>query len=205
MLMHADDILGSDELRAWRDDPANKNVSVPGDDRSPSWTWQTYLYRDNENGVVTIPSENLMVCLRSAGTQLTLKGQKTYKEVTQSGIVPESEFFRFESRGKQIELAAIDAMRDATFSKQCEAAKALGFVLFAKRAKIGKAKHVRVRARFDSWSLSGALATRDAALTQAVLDKLFELAGRIGLCDWRPGCGKPGIYGMFNGEIWPAK
>ena len=43
LLMHWDNIEGGDTLKEWRQDPKNKNQSVPGDDRSPSWTWQTYL------------------------------------------------------------------------------------------------------------------------------------------------------------------
>ena len=37
LLHHKDDVELSDELSAWRLDPANKNLSVKGDDRSPAW------------------------------------------------------------------------------------------------------------------------------------------------------------------------
>lgn len=85
LLMHADNIEGSDELQEWRRNPANKGVTVAGDDRSPGWTWQTYCYHDGEN--IVMPSENVMVALRQAGAQMILKKQKTFKEITQSGLL----------------------------------------------------------------------------------------------------------------------
>ena len=80
LLMHSDDVEAADELKEWRKDPANKDLSVAGDDRSPAWTWQTYLYSDGEH--VTIPGANLMVNLRTAATQIILKKQKTFKELS---------------------------------------------------------------------------------------------------------------------------
>jgi len=60
LLMHADNIEGSDELTEWRKLPANKGLSVPGDDRSPGWTWQTYLYHDGEH--VVMPADLVVCC-----------------------------------------------------------------------------------------------------------------------------------------------
>ena len=74
LIMHQDDVEASDLLNEWRKDPSNKNKSVAGDDRSPAWTWQTYLYSDGEN--VTLPAANLMVAIRQGSTQLILKKQK---------------------------------------------------------------------------------------------------------------------------------
>jgi len=34
LLVHADDVEKADLLKAWRKNPENKNLSVPGDDRS---------------------------------------------------------------------------------------------------------------------------------------------------------------------------
>ena len=36
LLMHNDDFESSDLLNAWRKAPANKGISVAGDDRSPA-------------------------------------------------------------------------------------------------------------------------------------------------------------------------
>jgi len=199
LIMHQDDVEASDTLMAWRKAPENKNLSVAGDDRSPPWTWQTYLYSDGEN--VTIPAQNLMVAIRQAGTQIILKKQKTYKEISQSGLLIPTEYLDFSTAGRKVEIGEIEAVRDLPFQEQSEAARKLGFRLFIKRAVIGKAKHVRVRPRFDVWELAGTIRVLVPEITWDVLGKLFELAGRVGLCDWRPGCKTPGPYGMFTAKV----
>jgi hypothetical protein len=196
LLQHADDVESADTLKAWRSDPANKNLSVAGDDRSPAWTWNTYLYTDGE--AISLPSENLMVALRQAGAQLIMKRQKTFKEISQSGLLIPNEFLTFTVDGKQIPIAAIDAMREKPFAAQANAARDMGFRLFVKRARVGQSKHVRVRPRFDTWEASGTIQVLVPEITEDILHTLFELAGRIGLCDWRPGCRTPGPYGMFE-------
>lgn len=199
LIMHQDDVEASDSLQEWRKDTANKNLSVAGDDRSPAWTWQTYLYSDGEN--VTIPAANLMVCIRQAGAQMILKRNKTYKEISQSGLLIPTEFLDFRNNGQHVPTSKIAAMRDDTFAKQSERAKSLGFRLYVKRARIGQSKHVRVRPRFDTWTASGTVQVLVPEITYEVLSQLFDLAGRIGLCDWRPGCKTPGPYGMFSAKL----
>lgn len=109
LLMHADDVEAADSLEAWRKDPGHKNISKAGDDRSPAWTWQTYCYSDGEH--LTIPSGNLMVCLRYAGTQIILKKQTTFKQLSQSGMLITSEYMDFRVNKKQIPIAEIFALR----------------------------------------------------------------------------------------------
>ena len=46
--MHQDDVELGDELKEWRKDPANSNLSTPGDDRTPPWTWKSYIYNDGD-------------------------------------------------------------------------------------------------------------------------------------------------------------
>lgn len=204
MLMHADDVEQADELMAWRKDPSNKNVSVAGDDRSPGWTWQTYLYTDGESLVV--PAENIMVCLRQAGAQLILKKQKTYKEITQSGMFIETEFCDLLVGDKQVSIEPIRALRDEPYKRQADAVQEMGFRLFAKRARVGTAKHVRVRPRFDQWSIRGTMrVVKEAELSREIIERLFEIAGTVGLCDWRPGCKTPGSYGMFEAKVRQSK
>lgn len=206
LLLHADDVEAADALSEWRTNPANKNARKPGDDRSPPWTWQTYLYSDGAH--MALPSENMMVCLRQAGTQMILRGQKTLKELTQSGLLIPSEFLTLCIRGAQIPMSAITALRDLPFSEQSTAVKELGFRLLAKRAAVGKAKHVRVRARLDDWSLSGELLVHpfaQSALTLERLRELFTIAGRCGLGDWRPAGRTPGVFGMFDSALKIAK
>jgi hypothetical protein len=185
--------MASDSLKEWRQDPANKNLSTPGDDRSPAWTWQTYLYHDGKN--LSFPSANLMVCLRQAGTQMILKRQKTFKEITQSGMLVHEEYLRLTIGGKAIPLAKIRDMEDLSFAEQFQA------VLFVKRAKVGQSKHVRVRARLNTWEISGNIDVIAAEITTDRLVELFHLAERVGLGDWRPGGKTPGPYGMFKSEV----
>lgn len=205
LLMHWDNIEGGDTLKEWRQDGANKNQSVPGDDRSPAWTWHTYLYNDGEN--VTIPQDNVMAALMAGGVQVILKKQKTFKELSQSGILIATEHLRFEyADGKQLALADVAAMRDLPFAKQADECRKLGFRLFCKRAKVGNSKHVRVRPRFDEWRVSGELMVVSADLPFDKLELIFNYAGRAGLCDWRPNSPKrPGPYGMFEAKLKKSK
>lgn len=201
LLMHWDNIEGGDILKEWRQDGKNKNQSVPGDDRSPPWTWTTYLYNDGE--FVTIPQDNLMSALMSGGTQVTLKRQKTYKEMSQSAILIATEHLRFEyGDGKQLSLAQVDKIKDLPFAKQAAECEKLGFRLFCKRAKIGTSKHVRVRPRFNTWKVLGELQVINDDLPFDKLELIFDYAGRAGLCDWRPSSPKrPGPYGMFTAKL----
>lgn len=203
LLMHSDDIEASDALLRWRKAPENKNVSTPGDDRTPAWSWQSYLYSDGEN--IAMPVHNIMVCLRQAGTQLILKKNKTYKEITQSGLFISSEFCDFFAEGKQVSMGDIYKLKDMTFEDQANAVRDYGFRLYLKRARVGQAKHVRVRPRFENWSVKGQIqimATKE--ITFDVLEQIFDIAGRVGLCDWRPGCKTPGPYGMFKAKLKAA-
>lgn len=206
ILFHADDVIASDILSEWRKNPKNKGLSVPGDDRSPAWTWQLYLYSDGEN--VAIPQENIMACLRKAGTQIPKsKGKGTFKQESQSGIILASEFCDFSSAGKPVSMASITALRDMEFKEQFEGVKKLGFELKVKRAAVGSSKHVRVRAMFRQWRINGSLEVTEPTITKDVLGQMFEVAGlRVGLLDWRPGSPKsPGPYGMFKAEVKAVK
>lgn len=197
LLMHSDDIDQGDQLQEWRRDPKNKDISVKGDDRSPAWTWMTYLYRDSEH--ISMPSPNIMGALCKAGMQITLKGRKTYKELTQSGLFMPDEFCKFFVDGRQIPMESIVALRNLSFAEQAQAVKEFGFTLFSKRAAIGKAKHIRVRARFNPWSVEGRIQILDDKITPGVLRQLFEISGSVaGLGDWRPSSRAPGPYGQFK-------
>lgn len=197
LLMHRDDVVAADELSAWRKAPGNKGVSVAGDDRSPAWTWQTYMYFNN--GKVMMPQENIMVALREAGKKITMKKMTTFKQATQNGLLIPSDFCEFLIDGKPIAKSAIDKLKDKTFTEQVAGAEALGFKLDVRRAKIGTSKHVRVRPKFDKWSVRGSIHVTVPEITNDVLLQLFELAGSCGLCDWRPSSPKsPGPYGQWR-------
>ena len=199
LLMHWDDVEQADTLTAWRKDPSNKSISSPGDDRSPAWTWLTYIYNDGTH--VAFPSHNLMVCLRSAGTQMIMKRQKTFKEASQNGLLIMTEFLEFKNAGKQIKVADLNKLRDKKFSDHTAGAKKLGFSLDVRRARVGTSKHIRVRPRFDDWTISGQIRILAKEITIEVLEQMFDLGGRGGLCDWRPSCKTPGPYGMFSATV----
>ena len=79
LLMHNDNLAFTEKVNAWRKDPANKELSVSGDDRTPPWTWIGYLYHDGKN--LGVAADNLMTMLREGGAKvLTGKGKETYKE-----------------------------------------------------------------------------------------------------------------------------
>lgn len=199
LLMHWDDVEQADTLTAWRKDPSNKQISAAGDDRSPAWTWQTYVYNDGSN--VVMPSHNLMVALRSAGTQIIMKKQKTFKEASQNGLILTTEFLEFKTGGKQIKVADLNKLRNKPFRDHVDGAQKLGFTLDVRRARVGTSKHIRVRPRFDDWTITGSIMILAKEITHEILDQMFGLAGRGGLCDWRPSCKTPGPYGMFEAKI----
>jgi hypothetical protein len=203
LLMHADDVEAASTLDQWRKAPGNKNVTTPGDDRSPGWTWQTYLYRDAA-GMVAMPADNVMVALRQAGAKMILKKQTTFKAITQSGLLLTDETLEFTNGGKQLSADEFVAIRDEKFTDQKKAVEKSGFELLIKRAKVGTSKHVRVRPMFRSWQASGVIQILAPEITFDSLQMLFDLAGDVGLCDWRPGCKTPGRFGMFEATVTKA-
>jgi hypothetical protein len=101
-------------------------------------------------------------------------------------------------------MAKISELLDEnSFAKHTKAVQGLGFQLFVKRAKIGQAKHIRVRPRFDTWGASGELIIIDDQITDRVLTDIFDIAGRLkGLGDWRPSAPQaPGPFGTFEAKI----
>jgi hypothetical protein len=201
ILFHADDIEMNDELRAWRDDPANRPRFTPGDDRTPAWTWHTYLYSDGE--YLAVPGENLMTGLRQAGAQVPMKGAKTFKSATQSGLLILDEFCEFRGPEGQIPMEAVAALQHLPFKEQADAVQEWGAKLFCKRAKVGQAKHLRVRLRFEDWTIRGKIKALNPAITDKVLDQFFAIYGSdVGCLDWRPSSPRsPGPYGRCAAKL----
>lgn len=202
LLMHADSVEFADKVKAWLQHPENKKSSIAGDDRSPAWRWIGSLYADGK--LVTIPSDNLMTMLREGGAMVTLEGKKTFKSLTQSGLlVNEIGWPLRVASNAVVEMSAINPLRGVEdFDEHVEVAKSLGFELFVKRAKIGTSKHVRVRPRFDVWSAAGTVTVFDKKITSAVLEQILTYAGQYkGLCDWRPSSKTPGSFGTFTATI----
>jgi hypothetical protein len=204
ILFHADDVSGADQLSAWRKAAENKSVSVAGDDRSPPFTWQTYLYHDKTN--LAIPQENILACLCKAGAAVPMaKGKGTFKSLSQSGLFIADEFCEFRVRGKPISIADVHAFHDRPFAEHVAAVRKLGFELSVKRATVGNSKHVRVRAKFTGWTIHGVIETLDPLIDDNILREMFTIAGKkVGLLDWRPSAPKkPGPYGTFRPELKP--
>jgi hypothetical protein len=204
LLMHADNIDHADALQAWRQDPKNKGMSKAGDDRTPAWTWMGTMYSDGEH--IALPTDNLAVAVRQAGAKLTLKGKKTFKEESVSGILFPDEFLKLKVNGQFVAMADLMDLREETsFDVHRKTAAKLGFSLFVKRAAVGTSKHIRVRPRFDDWSCEGEILVSSPAITADIVANLFELAGNVGVGSWRPGGKTPGRFGMFQSSIKQVK
>ena len=207
LLMHWDNMTFGEKVKAWRDDPANKELSQAGDDRSPSWSWIGYLYHNTKT--VGMPSDNLMTMLREGGAKVKTGGKngETYKKHTQSGILVDQEQFDLLIDGKPVPVAGLQSLiGENDFQKHLEAAEKLGFELLVKRAKIGQAKHVRVRPLFRKWELVGSLTVIDAELSgidKRALETILNQAGAlVGLGDWRPSSpSKSGTFGRFAPKV----
>jgi len=204
LLMHSDNLDWADKMDAWKDSASNKKGSKAGDDRSPAWRWIGALYHDGK--IVVMPADNIARCLMEGGAMVPVPGGrsgKTFKSQSQSGMMCTEPLWPLMVNGKTISMEKIIPLIDesvfVTHKKMCEQ---LGFLLFVKRAKIGKAKHIRVRPRFDNWSIKGTITVVDEQITESVLTDILDYAGRYkGLGDWRPGAPTPGPHGMFTSAI----
>lgn len=203
LLMHRDNIDGCELVREWQKDPANKKASVAGDDRTPAWIWTQYCYHDGEQ--LIIDSGNLMAMFKDGGKKCpALTGRGSLKAATQSGIVVDDLGWPLMVSGAPVPWAPLEAMMKCyDFPKHVLTARKLGFELFVKRARVGSAKHIRVRPRFSNWSCSGTITVIDDQLKTSVLANLLTHAGfYCGLCDWRPGSPvSSGQYGRFEAAI----
>lgn len=202
LIMHYDNLDWADYMEKWKNERGDKKgKSKAGDDRTPAWRWLGSLYHDGEH--IALPSDNLSRCLMEAGAMIILEGKKTYKSVTQSGMMIGEPFWSFEVAGKKVPYEPFKQMiNELDFEKHKELARQFGFELYVKRAKINQAKHVRVRPRFEQWSASGTVKVWDEKINLDVVTTLFDFAGNYkGLCDWRPGSRTPGSYGMFEATV----
>lgn len=205
LIMHADDLMWRDMMGAWENDPENKRISKKGDDRTPAWRWLGVVYHDED--YIGIPADNLMTCIREGAAKVSVgqgNARATYKKQSQSGVSVNEPMWPIKVNGKKVPWAPIAELKHETsFSVHQQVAQDLGFMLFVKGAKIGRAKHIRVRPRFDHWTARGTVVVHDETLTQGVLTKIFGMAGRYcGLGDWRPSTATaPGPWGKFAAKI----
>ena len=208
LIMHRDNLGFSEKVRVWQKDPANKELSVAGDDRSPAWTWIGSLYHDEK--FITMSADNLATCIREGGAKVPTgknKGDQSYKKLSQSGIVLDTPEYTLLVDGEQIPLDPIrELIGNTTFADHMAEVEGLGFELLVKRAKVMMSKHVRVRPLFRNWKVVGTITILDEdmfGLTQDVVQMILNQAGNFcGLGDWRPGSPKsPGFYGKFTTRL----
>jgi len=206
LLLHSDNIEWADFMDEWRNNPDNKKLSKAGDDRTPAWRWLGCLYHNNKH--IGLPQGNIMRCLMEGGAMVPVPGGKngkTFKSQTQSGMMCVEPFWVLTTAdGNTISWSDVEELKDVNnFMQNKQRAQELGMDLFVKRAKIGQAKHIRVRPMLEpGWSVSGSIAVWDEQITEDVLSQIFLYAGQYkGLGDWRPGGKTPGPHGMFTAEI----
>jgi hypothetical protein len=203
MLMHRDNIIWGERIKKWAKDPANKKQSVAGDDRTPAWSWLGYLYHNS--GQVVIDSDNIMSMLRDGGKKCPAPtGKGSMKAQTQSGIICNELGWPIQVNGKNILAEPLLALADEEdFEKHIQTAQENNIELFVKRARVGQAKHVRVRPRFTNWTAEGTVTVVDQQITKAMLEMILTFAGvYCGVGDWRPSSPKsPGQFGQFEAMV----
>lgn len=205
LIMHWDNLDWADQMSAWQANPANAKKSKKGDDRTPPWRWLGCLYHDGE--FVAMPQDNLMRALMEGGAMVPVPGGKsgkTFKAQTQSGLLVAEPYWRLQVSGHEIPVTTLLATpaQDLDFVAHKTLVAKHGFELLAKRAKVGAAKHVRVRPMFRNWSLNGSVHVMDDQITEQVLFDVLRLAGLYkGLGDWRPGSKTPGPWGRFTVSV----
>jgi len=203
LIMHWDNIDWQDQLEllraAKKKSKTNKAEDKRGDDRNPPEGWKGCVYHHND--VVAIPHDNLRRCFITAGAKKELKGKETYKKLCASGIMLDPAY-PLMVKGKAISHTAIMEI-EGTYAEHKLAVEKLGFELYTKRAKIGQAKHVRVRPLFRNWSLAGTLCVTDDRIDTHMLTEICDIAGKeVGLGDWRPSApASPGPFGRFTAMI----
>lgn len=213
LILHNDSVVWSDDMEAWKNDPANKKKSRPGDDRTPAHRWIGYCYNNGQH--VVVPRDNVAKCLMLASKQVLMpggRGGKTFKTESMALMRLESDSMVLEvpnpttGEWEPIEWRMLEALAEVEkFENHERAAEALGFRLFVRRCRVGTSKHVRVRPMFHTWRLRGVIRVMDEALADA-LPSILQIAGeRVGLGDWRPSSPTPGQYGLFEAEIEPAR
>ena len=210
LLMHADDIEAGDTVtaarKAMKGDRAAMAEFKNGDDRFPASTWKSYLYHDGTH--IALPGENVLKCLSHAGKSIPRGRGSNYSKIVQSSLTYPSTHFEFYGRYGRISMEDIHQatakINDVTgFQETAKAVAPLGIKLWAKRAVVGTAKHVRVRPRFDHWRATIELTVVTEDFDEKTITRMFDLAGMYsGLGDWRPSAPRAaGPYGKFTAKL----
>lgn len=195
MLMHFNNLEARDRIQA-----RGRSGGKAGDDRTPPDMWKSSLYVSDD--CVALPSENLLAALLNGGKKVSIGNRKTLKEASQA-IFFDDFMIPLLVNGKKIARSDIEAI-EGDFSEHVTAARGLGFSLFVKPATVNGKSHVRVRPRFDAWSLKLTCETdhEDLLTGEGRMQALWTFAGKAGVGDWRPSSPKkPGMFGVFNAKV----
>jgi hypothetical protein len=194
-------------VEKWQRDPANRDKSAAGDDRTPAWNWIGGLYHNGHE--IALPTDSVMAACMGAGAEVKApRGKKTLKSVTQSGMAFTDPFLKFYINGSKmpVPMASVLALQTVEdFDQHLKTVRDLGFALDIRRARVGASKHVRVRPVFEKWSAVASLSVWADVLTEDALNTIFYIAGdRYGLLEWRPSGRRPGPFGRFTVTLKPA-
>jgi hypothetical protein len=213
LILDRDNITFTEDILRWQKDPANKDLSHAGDDRSPAWGWLGKLHYEDTTPErrVGVPMAMLGACVRDAAAMVphpTAGGKKTLKDISQSGILFNRPLYPLEvHRPGSADWDFVsytdlyDKLRsEEDFVTQQAVAASLGVTLDVRRAKPQwNRSHVRVRPLFGPWQLQCDVTITDEILTPDLVERIFTLAGRYkGLGNWRPSVPKAGAYGTFS-------
>lgn len=208
LILHADDLAWRGQMERWNLDPENKRKSKAGDDRTPAFRWLGYCYHDSKH--IGVAADNIMTTIREGGAKVSVPGKKslTYKRQSQSGLVVNELLWPITTPKGLIKWPHIAKLIDEPdYAAHEQAAIDNGFELFAKSAKVGMSKHIRVRPRFNTWAISGTITVFDDSITSSILQTILDMSGAYcGLGDWRPSSpSKPGPWGRFIANVKEAK
>lgn len=195
LLLHHNNIAARDE-----DGAAGKSGGKAGDDRYPADRWKRCLYLFG--GQLVMPTENVLASLLKVGGSIAIGGKKTLKAASQAIYFDDAYLPLRLKDGRTLNADGLLGIK-GDFGTQCDKATEMGFELFIKPCRVNNKGHIRVRPRFEQWSVEGSFETDEDDLTTPRIKTLFETAGRrSGLGDWRPGSpSKPGPFGTFRAEI----
>lgn len=209
LLLHADNVTQADLVSTWRRDERNKNKGPKGDDRSPAWTWITYLYTDGEK--LVLPADNLRRALKDAAKDFKLPGnsRKSCKELVASSLTFSTPYLDFTVDGSPVKFDWISELLtvDTEFGQHLHEVKKHSkgnWDLFCNRIPVNGrsgSKHVRVRPRFFKWEVTAELLILSDQVADSFVPNLFAVAGKKGLGDWRPSSPSSGSYGMFVTQL----
>jgi hypothetical protein len=151
---------------------------------------------------IVMPAENLLGALLKAGAGIGIGKMKTLKAASQSIFFTDF-YIPLKVSGKTI--SRKDVMEiGGDFKEQQASALKLGFSLFVKPVNVNNKSHVRVRPRFENWSLTATFETDNTDLLAGTdrIESIWEGAGKCGVGDWRPNSPrKPGMYGVFTTSV----